>query len=720
MSAVLAGWGRTKGRDVAASRRGVALGLLVVLILMTGALLVTIEVHREYDDERSRKSALVSRAVASLEALDEALSTTSGASALVNDDGQVDPIRWQTYAAALLVQPAVSSLAYAPRVAAAERVAFEADTGLTILELDAQGNPVPAGERAEYFPLALIAPESLAAAAGGFDVSSEPARRTAMTAALERGQPVATEPRLLAGTDVPGVLLFFPLFRPGQANGDPDELTGFFSVAYFIDDLASRVRRELTPGADLTITDGDQLVLGLGENLSGRSDAVVEVVGRDWEVRVRHPNRASLVGAGLIGTGTLLLAVLVGGVGAYLLAQQRRLEEAQRRTSRLQTATATIARGEWPAAVRASAVEHSLGMLPGAAAGLIITSAAHESRIAAIAGDDTHHRYLGVVPHGVTEQAAQSGQPVRYPIGDDEVDEILVIPVARDKAGVSSLVITIPQGARASDADVELCASFAVVVAAGIRRAETHDLEHRMAETLQHHLLTPRTPTFDGLTVAAGYQPALSEASVGGDWYDIIELSPHRVGITVGDVVGHGIQAAGTMGQLRIAVRSLAVTGGGPAAVLEHLDRLAADIPGAECSTAIYLEVDLEQLIMTYSVAGHLPPIIVRDGTAEFLCDGRGTLIGLRRDSSRPEAVHHVEPGDRIIVYTDGLVEQRETGIDESLEQLRQAALATRHLETHDACDALLGQLRARRQRDDAAVTITTINSLTKPATPGL
>ncbi len=154
-------------------------------------------------------------------------------------------------------------------------------------------------------------------------------------------------------------------------------------------------------------------------------------------------------------------------------------------------------------------------------------------------------------------------------------------------------------------------------------RERLYKIEHRLAETLQQAMLGNAELDDDRMEVYARYQPALEELTVGGDWYDIVSLPNDMIGLIVGDAVGRGIDAATAMGQLRSALTALALAGLDPASALEAVEAFARTIPGAHSATCLYVVVDPSNAQLLYSVAGHMPPLVVAgDGTTEYL-DGQ-------------------------------------------------------------------------------------------------
>jgi serine phosphatase RsbU (regulator of sigma subunit)/anti-sigma regulatory factor (Ser/Thr protein kinase)/transcriptional regulator with GAF, ATPase, and Fis domain len=199
----------------------------------------------------------------------------------------------------------------------------------------------------------------------------------------------------------------------------------------------------------------------------------------------------------------------------------------------------------------------------------------------------------------------------------------------------------------------------------GLQRVHQVDQQRETALALQHAILGPaHLPS----GFAVRYEAASRPLQVGGDWYDIVDLEDGRIALIVGDCVGHGLAAATVMGQLRSACRALLLDHPSPRAALAGLDRFAARLPGAQCTTAVCAVLNPDTGELVYSSAGHPPPILVHaDGTIRTLDDGHTIPLGLRPDRPRPEA-HATVPGRAtLLLYTDGLVERRGLALDDGI-----------------------------------------------------
>ncbi len=193
--------------------------------------------------------------------------------------------------------------------------------------------------------------------------------------------------------------------------------------------------------------------------------------------------------------------------------------------------------------------------------------------------------------------------------------------------------------------------------------------EHRNAVVLQRSLLPRRLVAVPGVTVAARYLPAREE--VGGDWYDTVELLDGRVGIAIGDVVGHGLGAASLMGQLRTAMRAYALNGNGPARTLGLVNEYARSLDDDAMATAVYAVVDMKRAVLTFASAAHLPPLVIANGDAPHSVEvPPAPPIGAFDYTSWREHELPFGAGDSVVFYTDGLVERRGIPLRQSIELL--------------------------------------------------
>ena len=209
-----------------------------------------------------------------------------------------------------------------------------------------------------------------------------------------------------------------------------------------------------------------------------------------------------------------------------------------------------------------------------------------------------------------------------------------------------------------------------------VERAGLYEREHTTAETLQRSLLPDQLPSVPGLVLGAMYRPVAKNMEIGGDWYDAFRLADQRLAVAVGDVMGKGLTAAAGMGRVRNALRALALTDPRPAAVLGGLDRLfSATEEEEQVTTVAYLVIDPETGTGVLGNAGHLPALVLEAGCApRFDQVEAGTPLGWA--SPRKQHAFNLRPGSTAVFYSDGLVENRNRGLDAGLEDL--AAVAAR------------------------------------------
>lgn len=266
--------------------------------------------------------------------------------------------------------------------------------------------------------------------------------------------------------------------------------------------------------------------------------------------------------------------------------------------------------------------------------------------------------------------------------------------------------------------DLSFAEELVARAAVSVDNARRYTREHEMAVTLQRSLLPRGVPEQNALDVAFRYLPA--QAGVGGDWFDVIPLSGARVALVVGDVVGHGLHAAATMGRLRTTVHNFSTLDLPPDELLGHLDELVVRIDqdeqtddsvavtGATCLYAIY---DAVTGRCSVARAGHPgPALVLPDGTVEFPEIPAGLPLGI---GGMPfETVElEVPEGSRLVMYTDGLIERRDRDIDDGLEELRQT-LAGRDRTPEETCDDVLEALLPTRPGDDVALLVARTRTL--------
>jgi PAS domain S-box-containing protein len=328
-----------------------------------------------------------------------------------------------------------------------------------------------------------------------------------------------------------------------------------------------------------------------------------------------------------------------------------------------------------------------------------------------------------------TRLAELAGPPERLALlREVGVTSGLVVPLRARSRVLGALTLGMIDGQRRyEEEDLQMAADIGRRAGLAVDNAQLFAREHEVAVALQRSML-PRVPSVPGLEISAHYFAGSERADVGGDWYDVLPLPDGSVGVAVGDVMGHDLIAAAAMGQLRSVLRSYAWEGHRPSEVLERLDRLVQGLGMAQLATCVYgrLLPDEEGALLRYANAGHLPPVVQHGtGEVEVLDGGKSVLIGAPRGASeggRPDGSAIIPRGATLILYTDGLVEDRETDVDAGVARL--CALVAGHdpaLGVSTLCDRLLDELLTGPRTDDAAVIAVRISdSWGRDPLPGL
>lgn len=292
-------------------------------------------------------------------------------------------------------------------------------------------------------------------------------------------------------------------------------------------------------------------------------------------------------------------------------------------------------------------------------------------------------------------------------IGDDGVEARSFLPVVSG-SGVLGVVALAWGATQVFDDDaVQTQTTVASYVAHALDRVRLLEERHRVATTLQAAMLTD-LPGVRGVELAATYASATRTDQVGGDWYDTVVLDDDAYVLMIGDVTGHDMRAAAQMGQLRSMLRTFAWCQDEPPAVLLRLlDRANRGLALHASATAVVARLDrsADGFDMTWSSAGHPAPLVLRaDGTVETLDAPPDLMLGVLPGADRHDHRARLYPGDTLLLYTDGLVERRDTSYGERLAVLREALAGQVGTATSALPDALVRRLVAGTQRDDVAV----------------
>ncbi|MFF7952281.1 PP2C family protein-serine/threonine phosphatase [Streptomyces griseorubiginosus] len=266
-----------------------------------------------------------------------------------------------------------------------------------------------------------------------------------------------------------------------------------------------------------------------------------------------------------------------------------------------------------------------------------------------------------------------------------------------------------PRGSRARVLEAELYTRARELQEFNERLRQAHAREREVALALQEAMLPVSRQSLHD-RAAVRYRPAVGALNVCGDWYDLVDLVGGRgVGVSVGDVVGHGLGAACVMGQLRSALSAASRVAEGPAQALDVLGRYANVVEGAESATAVTTFIDFEHGTITYSSAGHPPPMLVHaDGRVECLDKATDPPLDARPDPiPRPQATTTFSAGATLALYTDGLVERRQEDVDIGLARLADSLTRHREEDPETLADAVLAELLPTSgATDDTALVI--------------
>ncbi|PZF88173.1 SpoIIE family protein phosphatase [Micromonospora endophytica] len=273
--------------------------------------------------------------------------------------------------------------------------------------------------------------------------------------------------------------------------------------------------------------------------------------------------------------------------------------------------------------------------------------------------------------------------------------------VAGQQLGELRVWRTTTEGADTNEAALT---QLARLVGVRLENAQLYEAEHRIATTLQHSLLPQSLPQLPGAVVASRYLPGSADVEIGGDWYDVIARDDDELVLVIGDVVGKGVPAAAAMGQLRNALRAYVLEGFGPGESLTRLNRLVDSTESRTFATVFFVWFSPRSSQLRYASAGHPSPLLIRGDDAAFLYDrALGPPVGAIPGTEYQTVTGELRVGDRLLLYTDGLIEDRQLNIDVTLAQLRaDAARSSEHVA--DLIDAVVERVVDRPRRDDVAV----------------
>jgi hypothetical protein len=298
---------------------------------------------------------------------------------------------------------------------------------------------------------------------------------------------------------------------------------------------------------------------------------------------------------------------------------------------------------------------------------------------------------------------------------------LAALPMKVRHEPIGSLLVWDSQPREWSPSHRELLTGLAAQGGQAIARAQAFEDQATAARTLQESLLPSRLPRLPDLDVVARYVAGESGLRVGGDWYDCVEVGDQLVALVVGDVMGKGLHAAALMGQLRTTLRTLTVIDPSPSAVLTAMDRVTQDLDPDEIATIVYVLLDLSTGAARIARAGHLPPLLTGpDGQTTALYGGGSPPLGAPT-GERGEVEIQVPHGSMLVLYSDGMVEDRETGLGPGLSDLiesagRLTAQARQGLEP--IADALLDGANQPHREDDITLLLARRRQRVRAPTP--
>ncbi len=288
----------------------------------------------------------------------------------------------------------------------------------------------------------------------------------------------------------------------------------------------------------------------------------------------------------------------------------------------------------------------------------------------------------------------------------DPIASLMVVPLVTSDELLGLIVLGATAEDRFDAGDLELLTLAADRMAIAIDHVQRFAHGRQLVETLQRSLLPDRLPHHPRLELAARYLPSGLAPQIGGDWYDAIELDRDRTAVMIGDVVGHGVRAATTMSELRNALRAFAVEGHSPGKALHQLDRVVhATFGPGMIATVLFLIIDASKGTVSLSRAGHPPPALrTADGEIRYLETGSTLPLGIDDRVKADEAEYAVNPGDTLLLFTDGLVERRRESINTGFDRLREA-FTNAPTDVDELCDYILERtVTEQASHDDIAV----------------
>jgi len=359
---------------------------------------------------------------------------------------------------------------------------------------------------------------------------------------------------------------------------------------------------------------------------------------------------------------------------------------------------------------RTELLERSLSVIAAEAGALLVQSpGGAPPSIAAVRGLEGVSASTRIEESGVTAEVLYADAPLvveRVVDGDSStlgsragVCSLVAVPLEADGRRLGALVATSPLVGRFSEEQARILALAGERCARALANAAAYERERRTAAALQAGLLPQGIPALRHGQIAVRYLPALGGPAIGGDWYDVIPLPDGRLGLAIGDVTGHGAEAAILMGQLRTALRAYALEGSAPEKVLSRVNALALSLSDDAMATLIYVVLDASLTNGSFVNAGHPPPVRIGAEGATQLAAQSSPPVGAAVASTFAEQAFELQAGDALCLYSDGLVEERGADFPEREQALLEALGTPAAAEV--LCERALAALRPHGAADD-------------------
>ncbi|MEU9609558.1 SpoIIE family protein phosphatase [Streptomyces sp. NPDC048057] len=300
--------------------------------------------------------------------------------------------------------------------------------------------------------------------------------------------------------------------------------------------------------------------------------------------------------------------------------------------------------------------------------------------------------------------------PILWPhIEDLDIEAAAYLPLIAQGRPIGAFGLLYNDRSGFTPAERNVLIALGSTIAQSVQRAVLYDQEHDLAEGLQQAMLPRRIPDVPGAQIAVRYRSARIGRDIGGDWYDVIPLPGGRVGAVIGDVQGHDTDAAAVMGQLRIVLRAYAAEGHAPATVMARASAFLHELDTDRFATCLYAEADLSSGVVQVVRAGHVDPLLRdTDGSCRRIPVDGGMPLGLSAEFGRldyPVTTVELDPGQALLLYTDGLVELPGADLDDGMQQLT-ALVRNGPRDIQELADRLCEVVDERGGDDDVALLL--------------